>query len=141
MNLLQYRNSKQKGSQNGSSWKGLQWIIWPSLPAQAGSSQSTRHKIVFRQFLNIFSEGDSKPIWAWMKVAMALHFKSNSKILLSISTVFNFGLGYFLFEKDTPSGVIEFHHYSTYLLLFWNFLTKITCVSTVSIWTLLISYM
>lgn len=36
-----------------------QWVTWSRLPAQAGSSQSTQHRIVWWWFLNISSEGDS----------------------------------------------------------------------------------
>lgn len=49
------------GSQNGSSWKGPQKMIWSNLPAPAGSSQSTKHRIVSRQVFNISSEGHSIP--------------------------------------------------------------------------------
>ncbi|TRZ23368.1 hypothetical protein HGM15179_003719 [Zosterops borbonicus] len=53
---LQERITK---SQNRSRWKGPQRAMWPNLSAQAGSSQSTWPRIVFRHFLNISSEGDS----------------------------------------------------------------------------------
>lgn len=39
--------------------EGTTVVIWFHLPAQAGSSQSTWHRVVSRQFWNISSEGDS----------------------------------------------------------------------------------
>lgn len=44
---------------DGSGWKGPQWIIWSNLPAEAGSSQSTWHRIASKQFWNIPGKGDS----------------------------------------------------------------------------------
>lgn len=47
--------------QNGSQWKEQQWIIWSSLLAQTGSTQSTWPRIESRQFWNISSERNSTP--------------------------------------------------------------------------------
>lgn len=38
--------------------EGTKWEIWSKLPAQAGSSQSPRHRTVLRGFLGTPSEGD-----------------------------------------------------------------------------------
>lgn len=48
-------------TQNGSGWKASQWVIWPNLPAQAGLSQSTLHRVASTQFLSISTEGNSTP--------------------------------------------------------------------------------
>lgn len=37
-------------SQNGSGWKGVQWVTQSQLLAQAGLSQSSWHRIVTRWF-------------------------------------------------------------------------------------------
>lgn len=64
---------------------------------------------------------------------MVLHRLLFSNFPFHFYNLQHFGLGYFLFEKDIPSGVKEFHHYSSYLVLFCNFPIKTTRANAVSI--------